>query len=166
MTREQPVVAIYPGSFDPITKGHEDVARRSLRIADRVVVAVAHTASQAKGNLFSVEERLEMVQEVFQEDDRIEGCQFEGLLVDFAREMGAQFVIRGLRAVSDFEFEFQMAQMNRELWSEAETVFLTPDQKYAFLSASQVREVSRLGGDVSRFVSAPVLRRLQRASEE
>ena len=166
MTREQPVVAIYPGSFDPITKGHEDVARRSLRIADRVVVAVAHTASQAKGNLFSVEERLEMVREVFQDDDRIEGCQFEGLLVDFAREMGAQFVIRGLRAVSDFEFEFQMAQMNRELWSEAETVFLTPDQKYAFLSASQVREVSRLGGDVSRFVSAPVLRRLQRASEE
>ena len=166
MTREQPVVAIYPGSFDPITKGHEDVARRSLRIADRVVVAVAHTASQAKGNLFSVEERLEMVQEVFQDDDRIEGCQFEGLLVDFAREMGSQFVIRGLRAVSDFEFEFQMAQMNRELWSEAETVFLTPDQKYAFLSASQVREVSRLGGDVSRFVSAPVLRRLQRASEE
>ena len=166
MTREQPVVAIYPGSFDPITKGHEDVARRSLRIADRVVVAVAHTASQAKGNLFSVEERLEMVREVFQDDDRIEGCQFEGLLVDFAREMGSQFVIRGLRAVSDFEFEFQMAQMNRELWSEAETVFLTPDQKYAFLSASQVREVSRLGGDVSRFVSAPVLRRLQRASEE
>ncbi len=166
MTREQPVVAIYPGSFDPITKGHEDVARRSLRIADRVVVAVAHTASQAKGNLFSVEERLEMVREVFQDDDRIEGCQFEGLLVDFAREMGAQFVIRGLRAVSDFEFEFQMAQMNRELWSEAETVFLTPDQKYAFLSASQVREVSRLGGDVSRFVSAPVLRRLQRSSEE
>ncbi len=166
MTREQPVVAIYPGSFDPITKGHEDVARRSLRIADRVVVAVAHTASQAKGNLFSVEERLEMVREVFQDDDRIEGCQFEGLLVDFAREMGAQFVIRGLRAVSDFEFEFQMAQMNRELWSEAETVFLTPDQKYSFLSASLVRQVSRLGGDVSRFVSEPVLRRLQRASGE
>ena len=166
MTREQPVVAIYPGSFDPITKGHEDVARRSLRIADRVVIAVAHTASQAKGNLFSVEERLEMVREVFQEDDRIEGCQFEGLLVDLAREIGAQFVIRGLRAVSDFEYEFQMAQMNRELWSDSETVFLTPDQKYAFLSASQVREVSRLGGDVSRFVSAPVLRRLQRASNQ
>jgi pantetheine-phosphate adenylyltransferase len=166
MIREQPVVAIYPGSFDPITKGHEDVARRSLRIADRVVVAVAQNASQTKGNLFSVEERLEMVQEVFQDDERIESCHFEGLLVDLAREMGAQFVIRGLRAVSDFEYEFQMAQMNRELWSEAETVFLTPDQRYAFLSASQVREVSRLGGDVSRFVSAPVLRRLERASEE
>jgi pantetheine-phosphate adenylyltransferase len=160
MKREQPVVAIYPGSFDPITKGHEDVARRSLRIADRLVVAVAHDASQTKGSLFGVGERLEMVQEVFKDDERIEACQFEGLLVDLAREMGAQFVIRGLRAVSDFEYEFQMAQMNRELWSEAETVFLTPDQRYAFLSASQVREVSRLGGDVSRFVSAPVLRRL------
>ena len=166
MTRVQPVVAIYPGSFDPITKGHEDVARRSLRLADRVLVAVARTASPAKGNLFSVQERLEMVQEVFQDDDQIEGCQFEGLLVDFAREVGAQFVIRGLRAVSDFESEFQMAQMNRELWSGVETIFLTPDQKYSFLSASLVREVSRLGGDVSRFVSEPVLRRLKRASEE
>ncbi len=166
MTRVQPVVAIYPGSFDPITKGHEDVARRSLRIADRVVVAVAHTASEAKGGLFSVEDRLEMVQEVFQDDDRIEACQFEGLLVDLAQEIGAQFVIRGLRAVSDFEYEFEMAQMNRELWSEAETVFLTPNQKYSFLSASLVREVSRLGGDVSRFVSEPVLRRLQRPSVE
>ncbi len=164
MTRVQPVVALYPGSFDPITKGHEDVARRSLRIADRVLVAVARTASQAKGNLFSADERLEMVQDVFRDDDRIECLQFDGLLVDFAREVGAQFVIRGLRAVSDFEYEFQMAQMNRELWSEAETVFLTPDQKYSFLSASLVREVSRLGGDVSRFVSEPVLRRLQQAS--
>ena len=166
MTRVQPMVAIYPGSFDPITKGHEDVARRSLRLADRVLVAVARTASPAKGNLFSVEERLEMVQEAFRDDDQIEGCPFEGLLVDFARDVGAQFVIRGLRAVSDFEYEFQMAQMNRELWSGVETIFLTPDQKYSFLSASLVREVSRLGGDVSRFVSEPVLRRLQRASEE
>ena len=166
MTRVHPVVAIYPGSFDPITKGHEDVARRSLRIADRLVVAVAHTVSQAKGGLFSVEERLEMVQEVFEDDDRIEAVKFEGLLVDFAREVGAQFVIRGLRAVSDFEYEFQMAQMNRELWSGAETVFLTPDQKYSFLSASLVREVSRLGGDVSRFVSEPVLRHLRKISGE
>ena len=166
MTRAQPVVAIYPGSFDPITKGHEDVARRSLRIADRILVGVACTSSPAKRNLFSVEDRLGMVQEVFQDDDRIEACQFEGLLVDFAREVGAQFVIRGLRAVSDFEYEFQMAQMNRELWSGAETVFLTPDQKYSFLSASLVREVSRLGGDVSRFVSEPVLRHLRKISGE
>ena len=166
MTRDQPVIAIYPGSFDPITKGHEDVARRSLRIADRVVVAVAHTASQAKGGLFSPEERLEMIREVFQDDEGIETCQFEGLLVDLAKEMGAHFVIRGLRAVSDFEYEFEMAQMNRELWSGAETVFLTPNQKYSFLSASLVREVSRLGGDVSRFVSEPVLRRLKGPSAE
>ena len=166
MTRAQPVVAIYPGSFDPITKGHEDVARRSLRIADRVLVGVACTASPAQRNLFSVEERLGMGQEVFQDDSGIEACQFEGLLVDFAREVGAHFIIRGLRAVSDFEYEFQMAQMNRELWSEAETVFLTPDQRYSFLSASLVREVSRLGGDVSRFVSEPVLRRLTGASGE
>ena len=164
MTRVQPVVAIYPGSFDPITKGHEDVARRSLVIADRVLVAVARTASPAKSELFSAEERLEMVEEVFKDDDRIDACQFGGLLVDFAQQVGAQFVIRGLRAVSDFEYEFQMAQMNRELWSGAETVFLTPNQKYSFLSASLVREVSRLGGDVSRFVSAPVLKRLQRIS--
>ena len=166
MTRVQPVVAIYPGSFDPITKGHEDVARRSLGIADRVVVAVAQTASQAKGSLFSVEERLAMVQEVFKDEDRIEARQFGGLLVDLAQELEARFVIRGLRAVSDFEYEFQMAQMNRELWSGAETVFLTPDQKYSFLSASLVREISRLGGDVSRFVSEPVLRRLRRPMED
>ncbi len=165
MTRVHPVVAIYPGSFDPITKGHEDVARRSLVIADRVLVAVARTASPAKSELFGVEERLEMVEEVFRDDDGIEACQFEGLLVDFAREVGAQFVIRGLRAVSDFEYEFEMAQMNRALWSGAETVFLTPNQKYSFLSASLVREVSRLGGDVSRFVSEPVLRHLRQASE-
>ena len=107
-----------------------------------------------------------MVEEVFQDDDRIEACEFGGLLVDLAQELGARFVIRGLRAVSDFEYEFQMAQMNRELWSGAETVFLTPDQKYAFLSASLVREVSRLGGDVSRFVSEPVLRRLQPSEED
>jgi pantetheine-phosphate adenylyltransferase len=166
MTRVQPVVAIYPGSFDPITKGHEDVARRSLRIADRVVVAVAETASQAKGRLFTAEERLGMVQEVFQDDDRIEACQFGGLLVDLAQELEARFVIRGLRAVSDFEYEFQMAQMNRELWHGAETVFLTSDQQYSFLSGSLVREVSRLGGDVSRFVSEPVLRRLHRPAED
>jgi len=166
MTRAEPVVAIYPGSFDPITKGHEDVARRSLRIADRLVVAVARESSQTKGSLFSVEERLEMVQEVFEDDDRIEAVKFEGLLVDLAQEIGAHFVVRGLRAVSDYEYEFEMAQMNRELWSGAETVFLTPNQQYSFLSASLVREVSRLGGDVSRFVSEPVLRRLQRRSAE
>ena len=105
-----------------------------------------------------------MVQEVFEDDDRIEAVKFEGLLVDLAQEIGAHFVVRGLRAVSDYEYEFEMAQMNRELWSGSETVFLTPNQQYSFLSASLVREFSRLGGDVSAFFSDPVLRRLPRGS--
>ena len=161
MMRDQSVVAIYPGSFDPITKGHEDVVRRSLRIVDRVIVAVAHTATQIKGSLFSPSERVEMIQEVFADEERIEAAEFEGLLVNVARDLGAQVVIRGLRAVSDFEYEFQMAQMNRELWSDMETIFLTPDQRYSFLSASLVREVARLDGDVSSFVSGSVLKRLE-----
>ena len=161
MTRTDSVVAIYPGSFDPITLGHEDVVHRTLRVADRIVVAVAHTATQSKELLFTVDERLEMIREVFKDEGSIEVTSFSGLLVDFAREMGAHFIVRGLRAVSDFEYEFQMAQMNRELWHEFETVFLTPDVKYSFLSASLVREVSRLGGDISRFVSPTVLQRLE-----
>ena len=166
MTRDRPVLAIYPGSFDPITKGHEDVARRSLRLADRVIIAVAYTATQEKGSLFSVEQRLELIEEVFRDEERIECLSFQGLLVDLARELEAQLVIRGLRAVSDFEYEFQMAQMNRELWSGVETVFLTPDQNYSFLSASLVREVARLGGDVAPFVSEPVLRQMEAVLRE
>jgi len=160
MNRER-VVAIYPGSFDPVTLGHEDIARRTLRLADELVVAVAETATHAKAPLFDLEERLDLLREVFADEDRIECVSFRGLLVDFARERGARFVIRGLRAVSDFEYEFQMAQMNRELWDEVETVFLTPDAPFAFLSSSLVREVASLGGDVSPFVSPPVLRRLE-----
>ena len=166
MTRDRPVLAIYPGSFDPITKGHEDVARRSLRLADRVIIAVAYTATQEKGSLFSVEQRLELIEEVFRDEERIECLSFQGLLVDLARELEAQLVIRGLRAVSDFEYEFQMAQMNRELWSGVETIFLTPDQNYSFLSASLVREVARLGGDVAPFVSEPVLRLMEAVLRE
>jgi pantetheine-phosphate adenylyltransferase len=162
MTATNAVVAIYPGSFDPITLGHEDVARRTLRIADRLIIAVAGTATQAKQPLFSVEERVELLREVFSHEPRVECTSFEGLMVDFARSHGARFVIRGLRAVSDFEYEFQMAQMNRELWSEVETVFLTPDAPFAFLSASLVREVALLGGDVSSFVSPVVLNALTR----
>jgi pantetheine-phosphate adenylyltransferase len=161
MNPPRPLVAVYPGSFDPITLGHEDVARRTLRIADRLVIGVAYTSTQSKQGLFSIEERVELIREVFSDEPSVEVTPFQGLLVDFAREQGAHFVIRGLRAVSDFEYEFQMAQMNRELWPEVETLFLTPDQDYSFLSASLVREVSALGGDVSRFVSPPVLRRLR-----
>ncbi len=161
MNADRPLVAVYPGSFDPITRGHEDITRRCLRFADRVVVAVAHTATQKKQTLFSVEERLAMLGEVFAGDPRVECTQFQGLLVDYCRDIDAHFVIRGLRAVSDFEYEFQMAQMNQELWSEIDTLFLTPDVNYSFLSASLVREVARLGGDVSAFVSPPVLTRLR-----
>jgi pantetheine-phosphate adenylyltransferase len=160
MSPSRPIVAIYPGSFDPITRGHEDIARRSLRFVDELVVAVAHTATHAKRGLFSVEERVEMIEEVFQGEERVEVTSFQGLLTRFAREREASIILRGLRAVSDFEYEFQMAQMNQELWSGIETVFLTPDVDFSFLSASLVREVAALGGDVSGFVSPSVRRRL------
>jgi pantetheine-phosphate adenylyltransferase len=157
-TRE--ITAVYPGSFDPVTLGHEDIARRTLRVADRLVVAVAQTATQAKSPAFELGERVAMLREVFAGEPRIECTTFEGLLVDFVRETGAAFVVRGLRAVSDFEYEFQMAQMNRELNPEMEFIFLTPDVRHSFLSASLVREVARLGGDVSAFVSPPVMQRM------
>ncbi|MEX1258635.1 MAG: pantetheine-phosphate adenylyltransferase [Gemmatimonadota bacterium] len=161
MTRSRAVTALYPGSFDPVTLGHEDIARRTLRVADRVVVGVADTATQAKTPAFTLEERLEMLEEVFAGEPRIECEAFSGLLVTYARERGADLVVRGLRAVSDFEYEFQMAQMNRALSPDVEFIFLTPDAHLSFLSASIVREVARLGGDVSPFVSPPVLRRLR-----
>lgn len=156
-------VAVYPGSFDPITLGHEDLIHRSLRLVDRLIVAVAHTATQRKSGLFAVEDRVELIRELFRDDPRVECVSFQGLLVDFCRERGAYLVVRGLRAVSDFEYELQMAQMNQELWDEIETIFLTPDVNYSFLSASLVREVARLGGDVSAFVSPATRERLQRA---
>jgi pantetheine-phosphate adenylyltransferase len=161
MSPHRPVVAIYPGSFDPITKGHEDLVRRTLRVTDRLVIAVSSTSTESKEHLFDVYERVELIQEIFAEDEHVEVSRFDGLLVDFARDLGAQVVIRGLRAVSDFDYEFQMAQMNQELGPEIETLFLVPEVEYSFLSASLVREVASLGGDVSRFVSAPVLRRLK-----
>jgi pantetheine-phosphate adenylyltransferase len=162
MTSIGPIIAVYPGSFDPITLGHEDIARRTLRFADRLVVAVATTSSQPKKSLFTPEERVAMIQEVFADEERVEVVSFTGLLVSFAREAGANFVIRGLRAVSDFDYELQMAQVNQELWPDVETLFLTPDVRYSFLSASIVREVASLGGDVSNFVSPHVGDRLRR----
>jgi len=161
MSRPGPIIAIYPGSFDPVTRGHEDIARRTLRLADRVIVAVAYTATHVKRTLFSVEERVAMLSDVFAGEERIEVASFQGLLVDFARKQGADVVIRGLRAVSDFEYEFQMAQMNQELHNGLETIFLTPEVRFSFLSASLVREVAALGGDVSTFVSPPVLERMK-----
>ena len=161
MNAQSSRVALCPGSFDPITLGHEEIIRRSLAFADRVLVAVAHRATQAKRGMFSVAERVEMIREVFEDEPRVEPVEFSGLLVDFARERGARLVIRGLRAVSDFEYEFQMALMNRELFPELETVFLTPNVEHSFLSSSLVREIASLGGDVERFVAPPVLWRLQ-----
>jgi pantetheine-phosphate adenylyltransferase len=155
------ILALYPGSFDPVTLGHEDIARRTLRLADRLVIAVAESATQPKKALFTIQERVDLLRRVFEGEERVECVSFSGLLMDFAREREAHCVIRGLRAVSDFEYEFQMAQMNRELYSEVETVFLTPDVPYAFLSASLVREVAALGGDVSNFVSPVVHRAMQ-----
>jgi pantetheine-phosphate adenylyltransferase len=158
--RSRPTVALYPGSFDPITYGHEDIARRALVVADRLIIAVAHTSTHLKSSLFDVEERTELIREVFADEERIEVMAFEGLLVDFARKQGAHVVVRGLRAVSDFEYELQMAQMNQELLPELETIFLVPEARYSFISSSLVREVAKLGGDVSRFVSPSVLERI------
>jgi len=151
---------IYPGSFDPLTLGHDDIIRRVLRLADRVVVAVAETATQSKRTAFSVEERVELIESVYRDEPGVEVVAFSGLLVDFARSKDARVIIRGLRAVSDFEYEFQMALMNRSLSPEIEVIFMAPDSKYTFLSSSLVREVASLGGDVSPYVPGPVLRAL------
>jgi pantetheine-phosphate adenylyltransferase len=150
-------VAVYPGSFDPITKGHEDIVRRALKFVDRVIVAVAHRRTQKKDGLFEIAERLALIEAVFQDEPRVFVDEFDGLLVDYAQTRQARLIIRGLRAVSDFEYEFQMALMNRQLWEELETVFLAPDVSHSYLSASLVREIAALGGDVRPFVSPVVL---------
>ena len=160
MNRPNTVVALYPGSFDPITRGHEDIARRALRVADRVIVAVAQTSTHNKEGLFEVQDRVDLIRAVFEGESQIEVMSFTGLLVDMARDQGAHLVIRGLRAVSDFEYELQMAQMNQELNSALETLFLVPEVSNSFISSSLVRQVAALGGDVSAFVSTPVLDRL------
>jgi pantetheine-phosphate adenylyltransferase len=153
-------VAVCPGSFDPITLGHEDIIRRSLRFADRVIVAVAYSATHVKSGMFDVEERVEMIRETFADVPAVQAVSFQGLLVDFAKAQGADMIVRGLRAVSDFEYEFQMALMNRRLWDGMETVFLAPDLEHSYLSSSLVRQIATLGGDVSPFVNASVLARL------
>ncbi len=150
-------IAVYPGSFDPLTLGHDDIIRRSLRIVNRLLIAVARTATQSKRPLFEVDERVELIRRVYRDRSEIEVVAFSGLLVDFARERGARLIVRGLRAVSDFEYEFQMALMNRSLWPEVEVIFMAPDNQHTFLSSSLVREVGRLGGDVSAFVDPEVL---------
>jgi pantetheine-phosphate adenylyltransferase len=153
-------IALFPGSFDPPTKGHEDLIRRSLALADRVLVAVA--ANSAKQPLFTVEERLGMLRAAIGTEPRISVQTFEGLLADFAKRAGAAVVVRGLRAVSDFEYEFQMALMNRQLHPSLETVFLVPAVDLTYLSSSLVREVARYGGDVSTLVHPVVAEALAR----
>jgi pantetheine-phosphate adenylyltransferase len=152
--------AIYPGSFDPLTKGHEDLIRRSLLLADRVVVAVA--VNPSKQPLFPMAERLALLQAAVGDDPRVVFESFDGLLAEFAKKVGASIVVRGLRAVSDFEYEFQMALMNRQLHPSLETVFLVPAVDLTYLSSSLVREVARYGGDVSALVHPAVAAALAR----
>jgi pantetheine-phosphate adenylyltransferase len=158
-------VAVYPGSFDPLTLGHDDIIRRGLRLFDLLVVGVARTATQSKSGLFDIDERVELIRQVYADEPRVEAVSFSGLTVEFAHERGARVLIRGLRAVSDFEYEFQMALMNRSLAPEIEVLFMAPDTAHTFLSSSLVREVGRLGGDVSRFVHPIVLERMTRYFE-
>jgi len=148
------VSAMYPGTFDPITLGHEDLVRRACRLFDKVVVAVA--ANPGKEPMFSLEERVELARAVLSGVSNVEVCGYEGLTVDFARDNNLQVILRGLRAVSDFEYEFQLANMNRHLTDEVETAFLTPTESYTYISASLVREICTMGGDISEFVSPKV----------
>jgi len=149
------VSAMYPGTFDPITLGHEDLVRRAARLYDKVVVAIAANPG-SKAPMFTFGERVELAKSALSDIKNVEVAGYEGLTVDFARENNLAVIIRGLRAVSDFEYEFQLANMNRHLTEEVETVFLTPTEKYTFISSSLVREVAGLGGDVSEFVSPDV----------
>lgn len=151
-------IAIYPGTFDPVTRGHIDICQRALRMFDQVVIGVAD--SLAKEPFFNIEERLEMLQIAFADNDRILVKPFSCLLIDFARDCGADVIVRGLRAISDFEYEVQLAGMNESLAPEIETMFLTAAQRYAFVSSSLVREIARLDGDVSEFLHPETLERL------
>jgi len=158
VTATAPLTAVYPGTFDPMTLGHEDLMRRASRLFDRLVLAVA--AGHHKRTMFTIAERLEMAREIAKPYPNIEVMAFRGLLSQFVGEVGGKVVVRGLRAVSDFEYEFQMAGMNRQLMPEVETVFMTPGDHYQFVSGTFVREIANLGGDVSKFVAPSVLARL------
>ncbi|PTB21661.1 pantetheine-phosphate adenylyltransferase [Trinickia symbiotica] len=144
------VVAVYPGTFDPLTRGHEDLVRRAASIFDTLVVGVAD--SRAKKPFFTLQERLDIAQEVLGHYSNVQVMSFQGLLKDFVRAHNARVIVRGLRAVSDFEYEFQMAGMNRYLLPDVETMFMTPSDQYQFISGTIVREIAQLGGDVSKFV--------------
>lgn len=155
-------VAIYPGTFDPITRGHEDLVRRAAGLFDKLILAIAESPS--KRPYFTLDERVKMAGEILADMNNVEIVGFNTLLMDFVHERGAKVIVRGLRAVSDFEYEFQMAGMNRSLYPEVETVFLTPGEQYMFISATMVREIARLGGDVGKFVQPSVNKRLRAKS--
>jgi pantetheine-phosphate adenylyltransferase len=152
--------AIYPGTFDPLTRGHEDLVRRASTLFDVVVLGVAD--SGAKRTYFTLAERVEIAREVLGNVKNLEVIGFQGLLIDFVRQQRARVVLRGLRAVSDFEYEFQLAGMNRSLYPDLETVFLTPSEQHMFISATLVREIATLGGDVSKFVDPRVVARFKK----
>ncbi len=152
-------IAVYPGTFDPITNGHSDLVIRAARMFDRIILAIADNSE--KNPLFSLDERIALANQALRGVDHVTVVGFSGLLIDFAREAGAEVILRGLRAVSDFEYEFQLASMNRRLEPLLETVFLAPAENYTFVSASLVKEIARHGGDVSAFVHAEVFRMLK-----
>jgi pantetheine-phosphate adenylyltransferase len=162
-TRRSDRVAIYPGSFDPMTNGHVDIITRGAAIFDRIIVAILHNLDKAP--LFSVQERMEMAREVFAGEPKVVVESFGGLLVDFARQQGAHVIVRGLRAISDFEYEFQMALMNRRLVPEIETVFMMPAESYTYISSRLIREVFALGGPISGLVPEIVEARLRGSSK-
>jgi len=157
-------VAIYPGTFDPLTLGHEDLVRRSATLFDHVILGIA--ASHKKGPFFTLEERVDMAKEVLAAYPNVEVCSFNGLLIDFLHDKGAKVILRGLRAASDFEYEFQMAGMNRNLYPEVETLFLTPSEQHMFISATMVREYATFGGDVRKFVRPAICERLAKKVAE
>ncbi len=158
------ITAIYPGSFDPVTNGHLDLVARGAKLFDQLIVAVLRNSS--KNPLFSVAERVEMLREGTSAFDNVEIATFEGLLVDFARERGAHAVLRGIRAISDYEYELQMAHMNRRLNPDVETIFLMPDAKYSYVSSRLVKEVFRVGGSVEGLVPQLVIARLRSRTEQ
>ena len=142
--------AIYPGTFDPMTKGHVDLIERACKLFDEIVIAIA--ASEAKKPLFTLDERIQIAEKIFESNDKVKVVGFSGLLVDLAKDNDAKILIRGLRVVADFEYEFQLANMNRAMMPELESVFLTPKEQYSYISSSLVKEICKMGGDVSEFV--------------
>jgi pantetheine-phosphate adenylyltransferase len=157
------IKAVYPGTFDPLTRGHEDLVRRAATLFDTLTLAIAD--SKAKRPFFTVDERIAMAKEVLADVKNVKVVGFSGLLIDFVRQEKARVVLRGLRAVSDFEYEFQLAGMNRHLYPEMETIFLTPSEQHMFISATLVREIATLGGDVSQFVHPVVAKRLKQKTK-